>query len=231
MEKTKLHYILYIDVLGYKKTLERLENEDIFLNEIEQMFNQEIIDKAKRNFAKYKIFSDNVIIALPKVKDEKENTNRIEKICKFASRLQDQCLRKYGILLRGSIVEGSLYINDDFVYGSGLIKAYELENSEAIYPRIVIDDALKGISYISASSHTVFKEEIWDNHYFINFLNYYHPLINTKDDRKNGLIKIIEQIDKQIKESAASGSRVLQKLFWLKQFIKYLQDNNQCIMV
>ena len=64
---------------------ERLENEDIFLNEIEQMFNQEIIAKAKRTFAKYKIFSDNVIIALPKVKDEKENTNRIEKICKFAS--------------------------------------------------------------------------------------------------------------------------------------------------
>ena len=75
MKETKLHYILYIDVLGYKKTLERLENEDIFLNEIEQMFNQEIIAKAKRTFAKYKIFSDNVIIALPKVKDEKENTN------------------------------------------------------------------------------------------------------------------------------------------------------------
>lgn len=197
-----------------------------FKDEISFLINKDIIQNNKD-------YANRIekVLALPKVKDEKENTNRIEKICKFASRLQDQCLRKYGILLRGSIVEGSLYINDDFVYGSGLIKAYELENSEAIYPRIVIDDALKGISYISASSHTVFKEEIWDNHYFINFLNYYHPLINTKDDRKNGLIKIIEQIDKQIKESAASGSRVLQKLFWLKQFIKYLQDNNQCIMV
>lgn len=229
--QTKPHYILYFDVLGYKEIVQH-EDENAFLLDIQKMYNEEILDKVKRKYSKCKIFSDNAIVTFPKIQDQNKNDMRLKQLCHFAARLQEQCLRKYGILIRGAISEGLLYMDDNFVYGSGLISVYELENSEAIYPRIIVDPNLYNNSYISSSTHTIFKEKIWDNYYFINFLNYYHPNINTNGTRKKHLEHIEKKIDDFIKNNSTKNShnaRVLQKFFWLRQLLNYLQKNGKCI--
>lgn len=48
----------------------------------------------------------------------------------------------YKILIRGSIVSGKLYCDETFIFGEGLITAYCLENDEAIYPRIIIQNEI-----------------------------------------------------------------------------------------
>lgn len=45
----------------------------------------------------------------------------------------------YHFLFRGAITEGKMIHNDEFVFGPGFVKAYEMENKEALYPRVIVD--------------------------------------------------------------------------------------------
>lgn len=47
-----------------------------------------------------------------------------------------------GILVRGGISSGKTVHADDILYGEGMLKAYRLESSAAIYPRIVVDPSV-----------------------------------------------------------------------------------------
>lgn len=47
-----------------------------------------------------------------------------------------------GILSRGGITSGSLYHNGPIVLGQGMIDAYELEHTAAVYPRVLVADDL-----------------------------------------------------------------------------------------
>lgn len=44
-----------------------------------------------------------------------------------------------GYLVRGAIVVGKLFHTKDYIVGPALIRAYELESKEAIYPRVIVD--------------------------------------------------------------------------------------------
>lgn len=44
-----------------------------------------------------------------------------------------------GVLLRGSITFGDIFIDDKTVFGPALIRAYELEDQVAIAPRVIVD--------------------------------------------------------------------------------------------
>lgn len=50
-------------------------------------------------------------------------------------------LSKYQLLLRGGVSEGNYYQNNNISFGSGLVKAYELED-KAKYPRIIFDRSM-----------------------------------------------------------------------------------------
>lgn len=45
-----------------------------------------------------------------------------------------------GWLVRGGITIGDFYIDDMFVWGAALVKAYELEEKIAVYPRVILDE-------------------------------------------------------------------------------------------
>lgn len=47
-----------------------------------------------------------------------------------------------GIMVRGGIALGPLYHKDSVVFGPAMIDAYELESRYALYPRILISDAI-----------------------------------------------------------------------------------------
>nr|NJM00843.1 hypothetical protein [Desulfobacula sp.] len=47
-----------------------------------------------------------------------------------------------GILTRGGISIGKVFHSDEVLYGIGMLNAYRIESSAAVYPRIVIDPKL-----------------------------------------------------------------------------------------
>jgi hypothetical protein len=58
-----------------------------------------------------------------------------------------------GFFVRGAIVKGRLYHDDEMVFGEALVKAYSLENEVARYPQIMI------------TSDVVADAKIYDNNF------------------------------------------------------------------
>ena len=68
----------------------------------------------------------------------------------------------FDIIIRGGVSIGDIYIAQNSVFGPGVIKAYDLENKYAQYPRIILDPELineyKNNKLLKAKWHNIDEE-------------------------------------------------------------------------
>jgi hypothetical protein len=81
-----------------------------------------------------KVFTDNVVLGFP-VRDDGES--EFGRMISIVGRYQ-YTLLKHGFFVRGGIAFGDLYMDDDLVYGNGLLDAYAAEATLARDPRVVL---------------------------------------------------------------------------------------------
>ena len=223
-----LHAIVYLDLLGTTSKIQK-DPGDLYLNEIYSLYeNVKILTKNGAfseygfNDIKVKIFSDNIILAI------ELNTNndilKISRLLYFTSIMQTIAIIHHSWLMRGGITLGSLFIDDLLVWGSGLVRAYKLESTFAIYPRIVIDPN------IDSSITTELREEkIWDSFFledvdgwsFLNFLNHYTAQDAQGNDNREKVLK--DSFDRLLKNiempNEAYDKKVYQKVQWYKNYV------------
>lgn len=149
----KEYYIAYFDILGYKDFFaETPDKAEDFLNAIHnaisntlrsiQSFNSSpLANQLTESQIHYKIFSDNILIAIEKEDNVEKEKMRILILFALVSEIQRNFIIKYRLFLRGGFTKGTLSINNDYIFGDGLIEAVEMENS-AKYPRIVISKSI-----------------------------------------------------------------------------------------
>lgn len=123
--------VAFIDVLGFSNLVFSDKTEPI--TEYYKMVLTDFKKAASKNDLKFLLISDSIVVHSRL--DKQEFMNVIKIICD----LQHRLLLK-GILIRGGISFGKLFVNDieNIIVGTGLINAYNLEQ-KAIYPRIIID--------------------------------------------------------------------------------------------
>ena len=143
-EKKFDNYIIaYIDFLGIKEKMnndssfESLQILKFLLSGTQRTANY-ISDINSINEFDIKIFSDNVVLA-QKVNEEKLSTQIIS-IINLVSSIQFCALLQFDFWLRGGITIGELYIDNSVVWGTGLVDAYNIENSLANYPRVILSN-------------------------------------------------------------------------------------------
>lgn len=123
--------VAFVDVLGFSNIVYS-ETTDL----IDRYFKFILDDfkfPVKNNRFNYHLISDSIVIS---ANNNKNNLSiLIELLCMLQSKLMIE-----GILLRGGISFGNLYLNksNSVIVGPGLINAYKLE-AKAIYPRIILD--------------------------------------------------------------------------------------------
>ena len=160
---TNKYYLLYIDILGMKSLIDSKESE-LYLNYINNVYRDAIkgitgiyeeINKIKIDV---RIFSDNLVVAIKEDDDKLSSLEAIKRtlIVEIASFIQMLAL-KYSLLVRGSITYGDFYIDENFLYGKALTRAYALESEVAIYPRIILDDNIASICNAILYGRTIFK--------------------------------------------------------------------------
>ena len=230
--KCKPHVIAFLDILGSSEIIK--ENSLNMLNEINELYSFAIKvcrkDGAIRDFSKLriKIFSDNILVAREIEEPHKGIRNHtcfgeIYDIVRFVGVFQGLALGKK-FLLRGGITIGELYFDDIFVWGNGLLRAYELESSIAIFPRIAVDDAviceLKDTKFIGGNILDTCKiAQDFDLVWYIDYLKRWNI------EEVNGIIlnsynDIVEKI------YSTPVNRVIQKLTWhINYVIKYLSED------
>ena len=141
-ESIKEYYIAYFDILGYKAFFkETPEKADDFLNKIHS-----IITNTKRQIQAVNDFPlaayDGNICFYAKVgNDSSKEKARIISFMGVVAEIQRNIIIEYGVFLRGGFAKGKLSINDNYVFGQGLVGVVQMEES-TFYPRIAVSKEL-----------------------------------------------------------------------------------------
>lgn len=134
-------YVALLDILGFKNytkkkgfyhVLNMLRNITDFSNYVlkspTNVLTEEMLSTVTIN-----IISDSIFISVPK------STERsLEILLLLVDTLSFLLTYHYEVLIRGGISEGDYYADETLAFGPALVEAYELENSLAIYPRIIL---------------------------------------------------------------------------------------------
>ena len=148
----KEYYIAYFDILGYKEFFcKQPEKVPEFLNTIHDAIRRTnehvglvnhspVISKIGNIDIEIKIFSDNILLCMEALNEPIEQV-RLISFLQIVSDIQRGFIIDYGLFVRGGICKGKLSINDDYIFGQGLIDVVSMEDS-AQFPRIIIDPKL-----------------------------------------------------------------------------------------
>lgn len=145
--------------------------------------------------------------------------------------VQVQCIQN-GVVIRAGLAIGDAYVGlrgEGPVFGPAMVRAFEIESNEAIYPRIVIDDAAYHRFLSDAQLHN-------EDHDVDEEIDYVNSLLRIDADRKRFIdylsasasefdslpdyFVFLESHAKLVREKldAASNARVHDKFKWLASY-------------
>ena len=145
--------------------------------------------------------------------------------------IQSFCLSE-GILLRGALTIDHMHVGRDLegpVFGPGLVNAYLMEEREAVYPRIIIDEA---VMQRFPKDKALWKEghsEIQEDRYLrdlvktdeagLGFVDYLRA-IKTEVEHYGEYLVFLERHAELIRQglSTPSPREVLRKYAWLRNY-------------
>lgn len=209
--------IAYIDLMGIKEKINSqytLTTIWILLKRIAQL-----CENNKRLY--YKAFSDNIIIC-----EQIDDSNPIIALNDVLNIVREIEFFMFHIevpFVRGAIVVGSIYFNDDYVFGEALLKAYRIEQNDAIFPRIIVDKSVFNILEHNKSDYII-KDR--DGLYFYDFMAAKINEINLKIQTIRALkANILWNLQVNCK-----NTKIVSKMEWLvNYFNESCRSNNiQC---
>lgn len=142
-------YVAYVDILGYRQFfIDFSEKADALLDNITNGFQNvmrgiglingfSFID----NKIELRCFSDNLLVYC-EVPDTNYRKQTLLLLIEVIKEIQRILILNYGLFIRGAIVKGQFAANEMFVFGKALIDAYEMENSIAKTPRIILSASI-----------------------------------------------------------------------------------------
>lgn len=214
--KNTLSVIAFLDILGGKQLIE--QNADESLNLVYKSYTESIkryenMVDSKFVLPKINIFSDNITVSFC-IDDNFDNCFEcIMSVILFCTIITAQFWAN-GLLIRGGITLGYCFSDDFMVWGKALVRAYEIESTIAIYPRIVIDPFADDIfDFLTKSKHKKLICRDFDGLYFIDifYMQQHHEFLPFLENLIHDNEKRIDKLDdKNLKER--------QKLRWLQNY-------------
>lgn len=133
MYKYENRIVAFIDLLGFKEAVYTKQCEDI--HRAIECFHA--VAKKKQTYTKTRHvtqFSDSIVISALATEPSAVFFLLIDIQYMIGDLIQ------HGFLCRGGICLGDLLHNSKYLFGSGIIKAYQMENSKASFPRVIVDN-------------------------------------------------------------------------------------------
>lgn len=223
--ETTEYIVAYLDLMGVATRMKNDVNaQKIAMNKLHNLYtfnmnsSKEIAMEGYKDI-QFKIFSDNIIIAKKLSGDPKTRTQDIK--CLFNCVANFQCASVtdcVGWLVRGGISIGKLYIDETMVWGQALLRTYELENSIAIFPRVIIDSNILS-ELLDNDELKEYLSKDFDNMHFLNYLYIQHFGGRFLE---NGFRLMVNELNGRYSD------RVYQKLYWHMNYVnKELDRKNE----
>jgi len=159
--------VTFIDILGFRDLINKSEWGAVLkaLNKIEESTSPVSLNDEQETDDRAQVvsFSDS-IVRVRKIETE-ANINYPMGLLfqELISLVHAQGeLIDFDIIIRGGVSIGEIFISENRVFGPGVIKAYDLENKYAKYPRIILDPELiseyKNNKLLKAKWHSIDEE-------------------------------------------------------------------------
>jgi hypothetical protein len=226
--KTSQYIVAYLDILGASSRMsQNIDSQLVPLNKLHNLyvFVTELTEKSIGiklfKGIRFKIFSDNIIIAKKLSSDPSERIKGIFSLLNCVSHFQISSVGvSVGWLVRGGITIGDFFIDNTMVWGPALLRAYELENNIAIYPRVVIDhDIISELNSNKEASDYLLLD--FDGVTFLNYMCIWHYAGVVV---KGGFEKMKMEV-KKIYNSYPD--KVYQKLYWHMNYVNCELDKKK----
>jgi hypothetical protein len=256
---TEPRIVCFLDILGFSELINQYDNSltSTVLQDIQESFslaekfllqNNNIENSDVFENLEYQTFSDNICISIPYFNNADDFLFNFHLITLYTRGLQMVMMSK-GFFVRGGISIGSYYSDNNIIFSKGLVNAYKLESTKAVYPRIIIDKEIVGkiLGYNSNEvEHYGFDKSIildWEYNAFLNpigvlksslklFKSLFDEIHNDEDaDNDDELSKLFMQIKKSNKDlldqfESFSIDGEVQNIDLIKEYIeKYLSEN------
>ena len=181
--RSKECIVAYLDLLGVKEKILTDDDSETNLTIIRKLYDEVINFQKDRDpnlkifqTCKFKIFSDNIVFIQELSNDSHDPIDTFEgfyRIFGVVADFQYCAFRDYGWLLRGGIVQGPLYLDDDIVWGKALVTSHYLEDKLALFPRVIIDEQLYQLILKSNSHSKDIRLKIdSDGYSYVDYLNF-----------------------------------------------------------
>ena len=225
--------IAFLDIMGFKnlvnksksnKTCERKIINSLFeLKEMEFRPTFGFLESEIQFRKTVTAFSDSIVISYDAISGE-----AVDAILFDIMNMQID-LTASGLLLRGAVTFGDVFHDGGVVVGPAMVKAYEMESSIAIYPRVIVDPGLIDFavsSWTKTPNKDIQQQHMMNmlrpsenNYYYIDFLNCQSELGYSYPDF---LSKVRNIIDEGL---TSTDFKVKSKYEWLEKY--YQETTNQ----
>ena len=143
----------FLDILGFKRIIDESREDQDLIARIARMLSWSeqiarstlaakltVLEVSQKSYG-YRSFSDTSVIWGPY-----DSHDDLSLISTWIMVYQYLMWRDHGAFVRGAVVYGDLYSEENVVFGPALIDAYHLEScrTKAVWPRVLVDESLLG---------------------------------------------------------------------------------------
>lgn len=229
--------VTFIDILGFRDILNSKTAAEVrqllsfFREEATLYADDESTDGSKRitSAVKTEIVSDAVVRARTIHTDYKAGA-LFQELLDLVF-IQATCIEN-GILIRGALTIDNVHVGKQLegpIFGPGLVKAYQMEEREAVYPRIIVDeeviDRFRNDKSLWREGHNQSQEAASVNDLLksdeagLNYVDYLGA-VKWDMDSYAGYLEFLEAHKRLIENSSSMdlGRVVRRKYAWLKNY-------------
>jgi len=227
-------YIAFLDILGFKDKIDNKTCKEILdiFNDIKNPLKKTYINEdgilreifsAKQ--VNFKCMSDSICMYI-----DATAPDALLCLISACSIFQAKLLKRDDpVLVRGAIVLGDIFAKEDITFGTGMTKAYQLEENSAKYPRIIMtkETVLQGAKNASTK---ILIERLWE-YVECDFDDYYVTLpldtlllLHPTDEGNDRCDKLMNHICEVLNSS--TNSSVREKYIYLKNKLERMRKQN-----
>lgn len=209
--------VAFIDVLGFKEAiLEDVDDERRIIARLDEAFTWSInqIPLEEEEWFSVKFFSDCLCFSC-----EPTPRNLLKLLWEVAN--WHKIFFVYQRFLRGAITFGKHFESERIIFSKAMLEAYQLEQSVAIHPRVIVSDSVFTI-LSDADEQTMRQVKAFirmdrDGKNFVDYLHYTIAENLSPHDKKAFLIGHRDAIKFQIQKNEFNTG-VLSKYKWVAQY-------------
>jgi hypothetical protein len=236
-------YCAYLDILGFRGLIRDLSTGSISVEKIKAVLHavhnppgRNVTSAAEEDDVRVTNISDAVCISALQTKAALMQL--FWQITELSKALLDE-----GFFVRGALVKGKLYHDENMVFGEALVKAYEYESTIVRYPRVMVTRDIVEDTKVdgqAGTAATLYLAQSLDGPYFLDMLTFLRLDVDTAadaDERAEALNRcqaIGAQIQRRFDESI-DNPRHFEKVQWFARYwnrhlvTPYLQPGVQLV--